>query len=433
MSIAGIAYGYYFSELFFASNRRPWVEAIMTILKLSWLVFLPYALVNFYSFARHPVIVRKKPGPISGILDVKLHFRFVTRGHTPGVIAKSVEHARRVLDSTLGRDQWLIEVVTDNPLELDTDDGQVEVILVPPVYYLASGTKYKARALHYALGASGAFPADWIIHLDEETQFNAETVRAIHEFVSKEHRAVALGEREYPKIGQGVVLYGTGEIVNWITTLADSIRVGDDYGRFRLQYENGKAPFGMHGSFIVVNNRVEEAIGFDHGIEGSITEDAYFALLAQTAGVEFEFIDAFMFEKSPFTLPDFIRQRHRWFSGLWLCALTPRIPFKERAILLSFMAFWSVSWVGIFMLYINLVFPTTTPLWLALPGGLAFAYYVTLYLVGYLRTYGWQLTAKNLLRLLAQVMLIPFFSVMEAAGIIYGLLSPCRDFYIVRK
>jgi len=59
-----------------------------------------------------------------------------------------------------------------------------------------------------------------------------------------------------------------------------SIRVGDDFGKFRLQYESQSPWIGMHGSFVVCSNAVERAVGFNHGIRGSITEDAYFALVA---------------------------------------------------------------------------------------------------------------------------------------------------------
>jgi hypothetical protein len=84
--------------------------------------------------------------------------------------------------------------------------------------------------------ASTALSHDWIIHLDEETHFNAHTVRAIVSHCLTNDEAVRKGEQEYGMIGQGVIVYGRGEVVNWVTTLADSVRVADDFGKFRYVF-----------------------------------------------------------------------------------------------------------------------------------------------------------------------------------------------------
>jgi egghead protein (zeste-white 4 protein) len=434
MTLAGLAYGFYFSEVFFASHKAAWIEAALNLLKLFWLIPLPYALLNFYSFARYPILRRELPGPITHALGATLYFRFVTRGHNPRLIAETVERARLILSAALTHDQWVIEVIADAAVTLRSSNRNVRLILVPRDYRPDSGSLYKARSLQYALTASTAAPKDWIVHLDEETRFDADTVRAIHAFVAAEQRRMAESRQARPRIGQGVILYGKGRVIHWFNTLADSIRVGDDYGRFRLQFENGKAYFGMHGSFIVINQAVEASIGFEHGWAGSITEDAYFALAAQAAGVEFRFIHAFMYEQSPFSIRDFVRQRRRWFGGLWLCALSPAIPLKERLVLGTFMVLWSVSWLCNVMIYVNLIYPTGTPLWLAMSGGLSFAYYVSLYVMGYLRTFDWRASPRQYFAgLLAQIVLVPVFTVTEAAGVIYGLLFPPKEFYIVQK
>lgn len=430
VSLAGIAYGFFFSELFFPDSRPEWFRLLMTLLKLSWLIPLPYALINYYSFIRYPVYEKPAVPHSTAPLGFQLYFRIVTRGHNPKLAAETVRRARRVLEATLIAHEWRIEVVTDHPLAVAAPDGQVQVILVPSDYQSAVGTQYKARALHYALNASLADESDWIVHLDEETGFDEETVWAIRQFVAEEGRK-PLAQR---RIGQGIVLYGKTGVVNWLTTLADSLRVGDDYGRFRLQFEYGKAYFGMHGSFVVINNGVESSVGFDHGHVGSITEDAYLALLLQARGYQFKFIHAFMYERSPFSLADFVRQRRRWFGGLWLCALSPTLPLGDRVILGTFMLMWSTCWLSISMVYLNLLIPAGTPVWLGVIGGLSFSYYVLLYLIGYLATFYRQASREELIaRFVQQILLIPFFSLMEAAGVLHGLISPPKDFYIVQK
>ncbi len=443
MSLAGLAYGVFFSEVFFPGTREPWVELTLNILKSAWVVALPYALLNYYALIRFPVFTPPPTRPPLERLTVRLFFRYVTRGQNPILIRENVAAARAILERVLPAGHWAIEVVSDASVGLPDNDEVVRQIVVPADYHLPSGTRYKARALHFALSASRAAREDWIIHLDEETRYDDETVRAIVDFVIREqealgraHQATAgpLAAPLVPRIGQGIILYGQGPLVNWMTTLADSIRVGDDYGRFRLQFEHGVAPFGMHGSFIICRNDVEQSIGFDHGFVGSITEDAYFALMAQSRGVRFKFVHAFMYERSPFSLADFVRQRRRWFGGLWLCALAPNIPLAQRLVLMSFMGLWSISWFCIFMVFFNIVYPTGTPLWLGVTGGLSFSYYVLLYVIGYIRSFDWRgAWGMFLWRGLLQIALIPVFSALEGAGVIYGLVAPPKDFYVVQK
>ena len=61
-------------------------------------------------------------------------------------------------------------------------------------------------------------------------------------------------------------------------------------------------------------------VSFDHGFEGSITEDAYFAVKASGMGYTFDWIEGEILEKSPYSLLDFLKQRRRWVQGLILVA-----------------------------------------------------------------------------------------------------------------
>ncbi len=431
LTTIGVLYGWYFSDLVFPDPvSPPW---LLVAIKLFWLVPAPYALLNFYSFLRYPVFVRAEPLPVTFGPRGKLIFRYVSRGHNPHLVAEVVAEAYATLQAEMPPDSWRVEVVVDVPQPL-TEDEYLRVIVVPPDYATENDARYKARALHYALSASDATPEDWIIHLDEETRFTADTVRAIAAFVRREERAMLKSSDYMPRIGQGIIRYNRSGIVNLLTALADSIRIGDDYGRFRLQFEHGAAWFGMHGSFVVVQNRLEAAIGFDHGPAGNITEDAYFALIARHIGVRFAFIHAFMDEQSPYSLKDFAAQRRRWFGGLWLCVLSPYIAARDRLILGSFMAMWTVAPLCIGLVYLNIFIPTGTPVWLAVAGGVSFMYYVALYIIGFIsnfdRRMGW---GRYFWLLLLQILLIPIFSVMEASGVIYGLIKPPKDFYIVQK
>lgn len=435
VTLLGIVYGVVMSEIFFPGNKQPVVEFMMTIFKLTWLIPLPYALVNFYAYLRFPPFRRPPWLVLGSSMSIKLYFRYVTRGNNLTLVAENVGEIFEVLSNLFTDEEWAIEVVTDIPLDLDDwEDNQVKVVVVPPDYQAPNGAKYKARALQYALENSSAQPKDWIIHLDEETRFDSDTIRAIHNFVKEQRQKTAQRRQQYPAIGQGVIMYGRGRVVNWVTTLADSIRVADDYGRFRFQFSHGKAYFGLHGSFVVINAAVEQMIGFDHGVASSITEDSYFALVAQQLGVPFQFIPAFMYERSPFTIRDFIQQRRRWFGGLWMCVRHGETPLKERFILGAFMFMWSTSWLCLVMTIVNILFPTGTPLWLSLLAGLTFIYNVMMYLIGFVMTYRISDGRLRYTRLLLmQIALIPLFSLMEGSAVIYALISPPSDFFVVQK
>ena len=69
-------------------------------------------------------------------------------------------------------------------------------------------------------------------------------------------------------------------------------------------------------------------MSFDHGLDSSVAEDAYFGLLAASQGYSFNFIQGEMWEKSPLIIMDFLQQRKRWLQGLLLVANSSEIPFK---------------------------------------------------------------------------------------------------------
>lgn len=60
--------------------------------------------------------------------------------------------------------------------------------------------------------------------------------------------------------------YANENVVNWLTTLADSFRVSDDMGKLRLQFKMFHKPlFGWKGSYVVtqvmcsVQNHIEQS------------------------------------------------------------------------------------------------------------------------------------------------------------------------------
>ncbi|CAG5136461.1 unnamed protein product [Candidula unifasciata] len=305
------------------------LSIILYLMQLTVLFPLPFFIFNFLGVVLLNVFLQRPKLQRSPLLGPFISFRVVTRGLFPELVNENVRQNLQICEQ-IGLHSYIFEVVTDIPLNLQAGNRCREIV-VPPFYQTPSGSLFKARALQYALEPEVNIlgPGDWIVHLDEETVLTEEAVIGIVNFT---------GSGEY-SFGQGVITYGKGKVVNWITTLADSIRVGIDYGclRFSLGVLH-KPVFSWKGSFIVADAEAEMNTSFDHGPDASYAEDCYFACIAFSKGYKFGFIEGDMLEKSTFTVKDFIQQRRRWMHGILLTALSKKIPlrYKVGPILMSF-------------------------------------------------------------------------------------------------
>jgi len=63
----------------------------------------------------------------------------------------------------------IVEVLTDNFLDLDIYSDKVNQIVTPKDYQTPNNSKFKARALHYGSQNSEFITNSWILHMDEET------------------------------------------------------------------------------------------------------------------------------------------------------------------------------------------------------------------------------------------------------------------------
>jgi egghead protein (zeste-white 4 protein) len=375
-----------------------------------------------------------------------LHFRYVTRGGNPNLVSDNVAAAKAVLEgSELPPERWCIEVVTDTPcLYPSAFSERVYEICVPEDYVCPNGGKYKARALHYAVTADLQVPikpCDWVVHLDEETNFDVHTVGGVFAHCQREYRAVKAGLQKQPKIGQGIIVYNYGCTPDsLLTALADVARVSDDFGRFRHCFEYGRPLIGMHGSFVVCAQSVELSVGYDHGVNGSITEDSYFAQYAWAHhDIEWSFIHAFMYEQSPFCVMDFVKQRARWFHGIWLIVWSPEIPWRCCFLFFFAVLLWAVAGIwNTWSLFVYGVFGMggfsfQGILW-SLAGGLGFWQFLVGFLVS-VNPYigGWD---RWFLRLWLLQILTIFCAMMEVGGVILGaklVWDQRAVFHIVQK
>lgn len=445
----GAIYAIYFNHTLFnphlVNTYEPntWQYILLTISKTFWLFPFFYLIANTLGHLIYPPIPSPPPLKYTRAMDEKLgntkiFFRFVTRGKNRTLTAKNIVKLYYILTNQsdkfrLPDHKWFIEVVTDKNLRINLKypyNRKYKQIFVPNNYKTERGTLYKGRALHYALSHTISELTDWIFHLDEETELTQEAIEQIILFIVKHNH------KPYPPIGQGIITYGRHQDLqgwqNIVTTLADSLRVSDDYGKFRYQFERGTTYFGIKGSFVLVNSRVAHLIGFDHGPKSSITEDAYFALKAKSKNIKFGFINAKIDERSPFTILDFIRQRRRWFGGLRLLVTDKTVKMRDKFYLLVMMITWGLSPMSLIPILTSIIYPTVSPLPLTIMFGVFFGTYIWTYIFGFFHNF--RVTPVNMIFLFPlQIVLIPVFSLMEMCGVIYALLFPPKGFHIVNK
>ena len=252
-------------------------------------------------------------------------FRVVTKGMFPKLVKnttfQNLEICRRV-----GLKNFKFEIVTDKTVSIGKHQDIRETV-VPEQYQTKNNALYKARALQWSLEPAVNILSndDWIVHLDEETKLTDDVIHGIADFIIKSSA----------DIGQGVIVYADDVVENWLTTLADGLRVAFDYGVMRFGLQVLKRPiFGFKGSFIVSKVKAEIDVGFDYGPKESIAEDLRFALTAWHKGYKFDFVQGIMVEKSTFSFLDFIKQRKRWFVGHFHILWNNSLPLYCKSILL---------------------------------------------------------------------------------------------------
>ncbi len=408
-----------------------WLDQLVVWGAITWSIFLPWAVadvVGWLMYRRHtrPDVDVARSRPVSP-MPRRVVFRVVTRGDQPDIVVATVWS---ILEAMQAQPlfPYEVEVVSDDPVELPDHPG-VRGIVIPATYATDHGATHKARALNYALETSPASDDTWLMHLDEESHVTEELIAGIREAVIEEERT---GQH---RIGQGLVTYERGLGPNPLYTLADSIRAADDLGRFHLQYRMHRMLFGMHGSFILVRNSVEKAVGFDFPPEGCTTEDTTFALLQSEAGTGFRWVRGRVIEQSPASFRDFIRQRRRWFTGMWWGARHAPTRRRYRAPLWGAMFMWSVGWLGFGYAFLRIFSGVAIPLPLAFVGDAIFAVYVSNYLLGlWVSLAGSRVSlARRAGYFAAQVLLLPAFQFIEATAVVYGLVRPERRFHVVAK
>lgn len=400
---------------------------------VTWSLMLPWAIADvsgWLLYRRHTRVTEETRATTrSTTMRFLVVFRIVTRGDQPETV---IATTHSVLDAMGFRPSfpYRVEVVSDVPIDGLPDHEAVHAIVVPDDFETSNGATHKARALHYALSISQISDDAWILHLDEESHVTEELIVGIREAVTEEERT---GKH---RIGQGLITYHRDLASNKVFSMADSIRVGDDLGRFHLQYRLHQILFGMHGSFLLVRSSVERQVGFDFPPEACTTEDTTFALLQMGAGNRFRWVEGTVIEQSPASFNDFIRQRRRWFTGMWWAARKTPVPVRYRRSLCFAMFLWTVGWTGFAYSLLHVFSGVAVPRGLAIVGDAIFAVFVTNYLLGLWVSLSMREGIRALRRIgyfVLQAVMIPIFTLLEASAVVYSLISPERRFHVVHK
>ncbi|KAJ3188401.1 hypothetical protein HDU85_005552 [Gaertneriomyces sp. JEL0708] len=381
--------------------------------KLGWLFPVPYTVICFFGLAlpfRTPKFLYDTDVPKRRVDN--FYILTVTKGDNREAVYRSWnahKHLERLHPCVR------VHVLTDEPYFFEN----INCYTCPKSFKTAQ-SKYKARALEWYRQTMRYTEHDWVLHLDEESVIDDESVKRCLEFIWYERDCTW---------GQGVIMYNQYRYwTNWIFTVGDAIRVGDDLSRFQLQYTYLRRPlFGAHGSFLLSNGVVENTITWDLG---SLTEDYQFAVAAWRAGYRCGKVPGIIREQSPMDLIGFLKQRRRWYVGIRrLNSFWPKL--------------WAGFWtMGIFCLFttvasipLGVFFTEPTPRWFGLLKDFSFVNFVYLYVLGNLiQDIDKKVNPIIIILRIPLVMILQLIAgILEAGAVLYGLFSPPADFDVIKK
>ena len=417
------------------------LDVILINAKYVWLAYTPLALASGYGVLGYSPredfhLERRVQSE-----DYRVIFQITTRGFNREAVGRGVRSvlywAPRYLKD------YEVWVVTEEDVdksffeklkEVNEESRRVvKVVYVPRDYRTPNDTRYKARALHYAMELRRKLGYDpkktWVYLMDEESIVGEDTVLGIIDFIENESKKGKL-------IGQGLIVYSNFWGENRLTSLADSIRAGDDITRYKLQAKIGRVINGIHGSHLLYRFDVEEKVGWDFGLVRA--EDTMFGLLVgKYFGSIWGWLKGKLYEQSPFSIKEFIKQRRRWMWGNLDILLKKEIELKYKLVVLAKIISWLSSLPSIVIAYINLVYLTPLPHPLtSIPFGFSIATLAYLYWEG--SKLNLQPTRRDSIwKRVLNILALPIIAPLEGISAWYGLLTYYRSkkigFEVIRK
>ena len=301
-----------------------------------------------------------------------------------------ITHTKKKLDNHLRLlvDEWseLIPKLQGNSL-----------VIVPASY--RKDLVGKGRAINYFIEKE-VQPDKWYTFIDDDNLILDNSF--LYEIPYYEKRGyVAMNPMLVPREGKSTLTY-----------IMDFARYFDDLMIFRFFTGFLKQPLiGLHGEFLTVKGEVLKEIGYSNH---SLTEDFRFASELVRRGYKTWQSVSKISIKSPNSLGDLLKQRGRWFKGIFkdwrYCPTLMKGVVGSRLLIgvLGIFGSWALS---------PLWFLFWGSFYFAIPGGL---YYWVIYLYG---------VGKS--RKLYYLFLIPLFSIFEAGSVYAGLKQ--KEFVVIDK
>lgn len=156
---------------------------------------------------------------------------------------------------------------------------------------------------------------------------------------------------------------------------------------------------------------------------------------AYSQGYSFNFIEGEMWEKSPFTLWDFVQQRKRWIQGILLVVHSKAIPIKNKLLLGCTCYSWLTLPLSVSNFYLASKFPIPCPPPIDFLCAFIGAVNIYMFVFGVIKSftvYRFGL-ARFLLCVIGAVLVIPFNLVIENIAVIWGIFGKKHKFYVVNK
>ncbi|KAJ9386718.1 CAZyme family GT2 [Paecilomyces variotii] len=320
--------------------------------------------------------------------------------------------------------QLIFDVLVDAP---ETDRFRkalphfINVYRVPDAKsFQANFARHKARALEWYRIQCQLTAEDWVLHLDEETELDDFAIQTCIDFI----------ERGSEDIGMGTIFYnGRNHWQNTLMTVAEISRISEDWGRFQLPMRVSHRPLlgWMKGSWNIINGAVENNVTWD---TNCAAEDFWFAFNATRLGYKFGWIHAIAREQPPETVNDFIRQRRRWYTGIWSI---DSFSVKMGLLLALLVPLWVLIYPIVALVRGGSIsVPYWFFVWLLFSHAADIHGLIVACLMEDMDTPG--IGAISMLwHLLLSVVLSPITNLLQTGAMISVLIAPAPGFYIINK
>lgn len=328
------------------------LDVFLLAFKLTWLIPIPLLVLYYLAmFSLTPKDLTIDPLLLTShkakLASTRILYTIVSRGINVGSVEKSVSSVVYWTDRVskdyglpFTHEVWIVTEEDAYAKQRERYDkivrSGVRLIVVPADYQTKNRTKFKARALQYAveyrLRVGFDTSNDWVYHQDEETNVGQDTILGNLDFIvnSNDARNFGPGIILYPQIWHNNI---PSAAEFWRSSLYDLLYLHS------IKKVSNTAT-GYHGSHLMTRADVENELGWDYG-QNTLTEDSIYAarilrLKPQSMGV----MKGFAYEQPPFTISDLLKQRRRWILGASEVLKRNDVRRRDKLPILGGLVFW---------------------------------------------------------------------------------------------